>query len=215
MNGTEIATRVKRQFGDESGVQVTDADVIRWIGDAQREIAGANDLLQTVAHTAVVPGQQAYDLPPDILLLRSVRYQGRKLQALSNREAEEYIQREDNDGQPSHYWVWAGVINLYPQPTTSDPDDLQIFYTRQPANLTALTQTPELPLEYHNRIVEYCLAQAYELDENWEAAQQKASQFNNGLASLKGKEEWTTRDYYPSITSVPEDWWNTDAEMYW
>lgn len=214
MNVGEIATRVKRQFGDESGVQVTDADIIRWVNDAQREIAGNNDLLQTVATTAVISGQREYTLPPDILLLRSIHYGGSKLTPLNSREAEEYIQIQQS-GTPGTFWVWANKLNLFPTPSASDPDDLQIFYTRQPANVTVTADVPELPLEYHNRIVEYCLQQAYELDENWEAASQKAGQFVNGLAALKGKEDWDTVDYYPSITTLPDDGGFDSAGMYW
>lgn len=197
---SEIATRVKRQFGDEAGIQVTDSDIIRWINDAQREIASNNELLQTVATTSVVVGQKEYTLPPDILLLRSVHYQSRKLRPLTAREAEEYLSTGNADGHPTHFWTWAKKISLYPQPQVSDPDDLQIFYTRQPADVAADGDTPELPLEYHNRIVEYCLAQAYELDENWTAAQQKSQQFNLGVTDLKGREEVV--DYYPHVTST-------------
>ena len=196
---SEIATRVKRQFGDEAGIQVTDADIIRWVNDAQREIASNNDLLQTVATTAVVSGQREYTLPPDILLLRSVHHKGRKLRPLSSREAEEYLSTGIANGEPTHFWSWATKISLYPQPTEADADDLQIFYTRQPAVVAAVGDTPEVPMEYHSRIVEYCLAQAYELDENWAAASQKSQQFSSGVANLKGREE--VNDFYPHITS--------------
>lgn len=212
---SEIATRVKRQFGDESGVQITDDDVIRWTNDAMREIASSNDLLQTRATTALVVGQAEYTLPPDILLLRSVHMAGKKLTPLSTREAEEYTIDTGAKGSPSTFWIWANKIKLYPAPDVADPDDLQIYYTRTPALVTVVGNTPELPVEYHSRIVEYCLAQAYELDENWEAAQQKGNQFTVGLQTLKGKEEWQTVDYYPSITSLPEDYGYDATGMYW
>ena len=204
MNVLEIATRVKRQFGDESNVQVTDPDILRWINDAQREIASNNELLQTVATTAVVPGQREYTLPPDILLLRSVHYKGMKLRPLNSREAEEYLVNRPVEGTPTMFWIWANKIALYPQPTESDADDIQIFYTRQAAIVDSNDDAPELPLEYHNRIVEYCLAQAYELDENWSAAQLKAQQFTQGVQVLKYDGQ-NTNDFYPMITSSADD----------
>lgn len=200
MLASEIATRVKRQFGDEADIQIKDEDILRWINDAQREIASANDLLQTVATTAVVANQREYTLPANILLLRSVHYQGQKLRPLNSREAEEYLATGVATGTPIYFWAWANKINLYPQPDSTDPDDLQLFYTRQPTEVTAVGDTPEIPLEYHNAIVQYCLAQAYELDENWSAAQTKSQQFNSGVANLKGKEE--ANDFYPHITST-------------
>ena len=49
LNIQDVANRVKRTFGDESGVQVTDDDIIRWVNDAQLEISRQNeDLLEAV-----------------------------------------------------------------------------------------------------------------------------------------------------------------------
>lgn len=207
MNVGEITLRVQRQFGDEASVQIAEADVIRWINDAQAEIALKNQLLQSIATTAVIINQQAYALPDDILTLRSVHYAGNKLQALSSTEAEEYIAQPNNTdsrGTPQRFWIWANQIFLYPRPDGSDPDDLKIFYTKQPTPVVNAADTPELPTQYHNRIVEYCLQQAYELDENWAAAQAKAEQFVGGINELKDNVDWVERDFYPSIVSVPE-----------
>lgn len=207
MNVGEIALRVKRQFGDEAGAQITDADIIRWINDAQREIAHHNSLLQTVATTAVVNGQDQYTLPPDMLTLRSVRYAGRKLQFMTPEESSEIIGSDNTTtGTPTHYSVWGLKIDLYPAPLGSDADDIQLYYTRQPAPITVTTQTPELPLQYHNRIVEYCIAQAYELDDNEESYQRKMRQFQEGVDKLKDNVDWQTQDVYPSITVSSNDY---------
>lgn len=211
---SEIATRVKRQFGDESGVQITDADIIRWINDAQREIVAENGLLQTFATTSIIASQQEYVRPPDILSLRSIHLDGRKLTALSPQEAEEYLGSNTTPtGSPTTFWIWANKIFLYPTPTTAGTDNLRIFYSRMPQAVDDLADTPEIGIEHHGHIVEYCLLQAYEMDENWTAVEQKKRQFDEGLKELKGREDWSSRDFYPSITSLPEDYGYTD--MYW
>lgn len=203
---SEIATRVTRQFGDEVGAQITSGDIIRWVNDAQREIAHNNDLLQTTATTAVVVGKDQYTLPPDVLTLRSVRYAGNRLQYVSPEEAATLLTDNTSSGTPTHYSVWARNIDLYPRPDTADPDDLQLYYTRQPAVVTTTTDEPELPLQYHNRIVEYCLAQAYELDDNVESHKWKMQQFQEGVDKLKSNNDWQVQDTYPSITAVGADY---------
>lgn len=204
----EIAIRVKRQFGDESGSQINDDDIFRWVNDVQRDIAQANDLLQSRARTGLFRGQREYALPPDVLTLRSVRYGDVKLRPISPQEAEELIDKpHDVDAStPQIFWLWANKINLYPTPSVADPDDLQVFYTRQPFSVAALSDVPELPGQYHNRIVEYCLAQAYELDENWSAAQIKQQQYDKGVSSMRGDAQFNPQDFYPSITSLPGDY---------
>lgn len=206
MDVSEIITRVKRQFGDEVGSQVTDADIIRWINDAQRDIAVNNQLFQTRATAGVAANQSTYTLPPDILTIHSVRFGTRKLQGISMQEAEIEIPDTGETGEPQKFWIWGGNVSLYPTPGTSDTDDLLIFYTRQPAPITTTADVLELPSHYHNRVVEYCLQQAYELDENWEAAQMKSQQFQQGVEKLRAEEEWTQRDYYPTISTAVGDY---------
>lgn len=200
----DIIQRVERQFGDEANIQVEEADVIRWINDAQRELALHNNLLQARAVADSVQGQSEYALPLDVLTIRSIRYSGQKLQPMSAQEAEERISDTSTTGTPTHFWVWSQRVTLYPAPESAVATGLQIFYSRQPATVALTTDIPELPVQYHNRIVEYCLKMAYELDENWQAAQVKGQQFQDGVNELKGNVDWVERDFYPTITSLPE-----------
>lgn len=218
---SEIATRVMRQFGDEAGVQIDNSDIIRWVNDAMREIAISADLVQTIGSAPLVSGQNSYTLPANVLTLRSVRYNGMKLTPLSQTEFEEYIDSTASTyptGTPTHFTAWGGSLQVYPAPDSSavaTASTLQIFYTGTPLEVTAVTDTPVLSVQYHNRIVEYCLQQAYELDENWGAAQQKAQQFEQGVRELRNEQQWAARDVYPSITTLPEDSEGTYYEMHW
>lgn len=201
---SDVGLRVKRQFGDEAGIQVTDADIIRWVNDAQREIAKEDSLLQTFATTNAVANQQEYVRPPDILALRSVHYEGIKLKALSPQEAEEYISTKNvPTGEPQVFWIWANKIFLYPIPASAGVDNIRIFYTRMPRLVDTVDDTPEINVEHHGRIVEYALQQAYEMDENWQAAQMKAKQFKDGMESKQVEEN--PNDYYQTISVRPED----------
>ncbi|HET7713466.1 MAG TPA: DUF6682 family protein [Patescibacteria group bacterium] len=210
---SEIATRVRRQFGDEAGVEITDADIIRWVNDAQREIAVKNNLLQVRATAGAVNGQAEYSIPSNLVTLHTVLYQNRKLQPLSIQEANDLIGAETPVGIPTHYWQFAGVITLYPAPEVSDPDDIKLLYTRTAVEITALDQTPEVPVTYHNRIVEYVMAQAAELDENMNRYQLKMGEFNTGMLELKDGPEWE-KDVYPSITAGAADLSYYDSSHY-
>lgn len=200
----DIGLRVKRQFGDEAGIQVTDADIIRWVNDAQREIAKEDSLLQTFATTSAVANQQEYVRPPDILVLRSVHYNGIKLKGLAPQEAEDYIATKDTPiGEPQVFWIWANKIFLYPIPSANLVDGIRIFYTRLPKPVDSQDDAPEINVEHHGRIVEYALQQAYEMDENWQAAQMKQKQFKDGMEAKPSEPD--PSDYYATITVRPED----------
>jgi len=51
---SEVITAVQRQFGDESGVQLENTDIIRWINDAQDVIVAKNKVLKAKSTTAAV-----------------------------------------------------------------------------------------------------------------------------------------------------------------
>ncbi len=80
-----------------------------------------------------------------------------------------------------------------------------MYYTRQPVQVTTSGDIPELPSQYHNRIVEYCLAQAYELDANMESYTTKMAAFKNGANQLKENADWQQHDFYPSISVSVDD----------
>lgn len=201
----EIATRVKRQFGDEFGAQITDEDILRWINDAMRDICLNNNLLEKKSTTAVVANQQDYSIPNDLLTLHTVRYGTLKLSAFSLQEADEFISQESaNTGDPLYYSLWANTLSLYPIPTTA-ATSLTLFYTRTPLAVTSLADTPEIPAAYHLRLVEYCIAQAHELDADQEAYQRKMAQFKENVQSTKDNGEWDSRDFYPNISASIDD----------
>ena len=211
MDVQAIFKRVQRQFGDEAAVQVTSDDVIRWVNDAQKEIALNNHLLQTAATTNLVSGQGQYGFPANMLQLHSIRLDGVKLNEVSIQEwdnAYGSVNINDNaQGKPFCFYVYENQYRLDPVPNYSSTNGLRLLYTRVPVEVTGLVDTPELPVQYHTRIVDYCLQQAYSLDEDWTAAGNMASQFKVNLDAQREYEFQKTTDYYPSITVLPDDRW--------
>lgn len=213
---SDILTRVKRQFGDESGVQVTDADVIRWINDGQRQIVMSNEgLLETTTTSNSVADQQSYTLPSNLLIFKSASFKGTgqvsyvQLRGMSFNEFQKHIDSWDGDttqvGTPVVYTIYAGNLILYPIPETSITSAIKIYYTRKPTDVDTSDDTPDLPTLYHETLVKYCLQQAYEMDEDWEASTSKSTELAADLSLLRGREDWKQQDTYPTITVLTED----------
>ena len=218
MNLGDVKTRVKRQFGDDAGIQIQDADIVRWVNDAQREIANQNDdLLQVTAQTLVVANQATYTLPTDYRLLKRIQFNGLHMKGMSQQDFDEYIDGLSSNaanysqGDPIVYNIWKGQFTVFPTPAQSStvsngsPTNFTIYYLRNTVDVVNDTDNLEFPNGYHNHIVEYCLSMAYELDENWGAAQQKQAQFNKGVAGLKERDNWPVREKYPTVTVLAED----------
>lgn len=210
----DVVTRIKRTFGDEAGVQVTDEDIIRWINDAQEKIVLENEgLMETTASAATVQGQMEYNVPNDMSVLRSLKYRGYRLKPMSFAEFNEYIDgysAPDNvspygPGIPEVFMVWNGKITLFPKPNESLNDGLTIYYIRHPESVGNLADALTVPLQYHNAVVKYCLKEAYELDEDYQKAQTVKEDFDNDVMKLNDRNKWISQEYYPRITTLPED----------
>lgn len=205
----DIIKRVQRQFGDDVQAQITIDDIVRWVNDACLEIATSNSANQSMAKgaAAVTKGKNDYILPTDLLTLRAVRANGFKLVKTTFEQLEErpdYL--PEAVGEPLTYYVYDDTIYLYPTPSET-LGNLDIYYVKAPAKLVAtdLEAVPEVPTSYHPRIVEYCIAQAAELDDDIGHYQLKMAQFKENLLSLKGNAETPESDsYYPSITFIGE-----------
>lgn len=214
MNVQEVATRVKRTFGDEAGVQITDDDILRWINDAQEEIVVSNEgLMETTSLADVTQDVAEYDSPADLSVLRSLKYKGYRLKVMSLAEFNEYIDGYDaapgvspyGSGIPEIFTVWEGKITLFPKPNETLTGALKLYYIKHPIPVATLADSLSVPLQYHTAIVNYCLQQAYELDEDPQKAATKEAQFDKRMMQLNDRNKWTGQEYYPRITTLPED----------
>lgn len=214
MNVQDILNRVQRTFGDEASVQITSDDVIRWINDAQLEICTNNEeLLQTSATANTVQGQAEYDVPADLWILRSLTFKGYRIKHMSFAEFNEYVDgfgavdgvSPYGPGIPEVFMVWENKVTLFPKPAESITNGLKIFYAKQPTTIVNLADPLTVPLPYHVSVFEFCMSRAYELDEDLEKASFAKGKFDAANQRLNDRQQWEQREYYPRITTLPED----------
>lgn len=217
MQVQEILDSVTRQFGDESGVQITTDDIFRWINQGQRQFVLQNEsLLLTTTTTNAVANQQSYTLPTNLLTLRGIQYkqpnttQYYRIRGYDLSKFNETVDGWDNTlavGIPQIYTVIGNSITLFPIPQESLTAALKIYYNRTPVDVTGTFDVPELPTLYHEPLIKYCLMQAYEMDEDWEAAGNKVTDLDRDINILRGRESWRATEYHDSITVLEEDMW--------
>lgn len=203
---SDVRRNVQRAFGDESGVQLEDTDIMMWINDAMDEIVKRNRINKAKSSTVSVAGQADYSFASlgNIMQIEAIHYGGARLPNMSFAEAEEQIigygiQAGALIGsEPILWYEWAGNFTFYPIPPTVKSID--IFYTKQPTHVTALTDTLALPDKYYNDIVTYVLQKAYEMDEDWQGSQLRQQQFDASLSAMGEEERSSQQMTYPSIT---------------
>ncbi len=218
MNVLDVVNRVKRQFGDESGVQITDTDIVNWINEAQQEITSTNEeLLATSTTMNLVAFQQDYAMPADLQTLFGVSMKTSgalsyfPIKGLPIQQFNELISGWDGTfygtDTPYSYTVHGSTLRLFPIPNAASTAGLKIFYGKVPTTIVGTGGALELPVQYHNAILAYALQQAYELDENYSAAEMKGGQYAARVAQNRGLDTKNPQETYGSITVLPDDAW--------
>ena len=204
----DVLTYIKRQFGDESGVQIDNADIMRWINAGQDEIFRKVKPIKATATADLLVNQSGYTFPANVLFVQAIHVNGSPIPSRSFEEAEEYAISQDplrvETGNPQFWYEFGGTFTFWPKPSTTITGGIMIYYVKSPTAVVATTDLLSVPDSMYMRLIEWVMSQAYELDENMEGYQMKTNQFNNGVLDLSG-DDATIDDTYPRITVYSED----------
>jgi hypothetical protein len=184
----DVYNQVKRVFGDESGVQLTNADIVRWVNEAQVDISKQNQVLQTTATINVVAGTPTYSLSavtPRIDSIASILLDGRRIGDIPVSQAEESISLADPEGlevgAPQFWYSWGGDVTFWPKPNKNYT--MLIRYTAQPTVVTtSVGDLLSVPDECFTDVCNYVLMRAYEMDENPEMMAVKQAEYSTSVA---------------------------------
>lgn len=213
---SDVITRVRRTFGDEAAVQVQDADIIRWINDAQLEIVKRNDsALQETSFMDLVANQSTYTMPTTLLIIRTLRYKYtnmvsfNKIRYASLQQFDEIVDGWDGTafgvGAPIYYTMDKGQVILFPTPDQSATGGLKILHNKRPTDVVLTSDALSLPLIYHNSIFQYCMWQASLLDEDHDPAIMYQSNFMDDMRELSNSDTKEDTNTYPVITVLEFD----------
>jgi len=203
----DVYAQVKRVFGDESGVQLTNEDIARWINEAQVDIADQNQVLQATATLTLVPGQANYTLSsvtPGIDNIASILLNGRRIGNIPISQAEESISLADPEGleigAPQFWYEWAGEIIFWPKP--GQAYSMLLRYTAEPTNVTtSVGDLLSVPDECFTDVCNYVLMRAYEMDENAEMMAVKQAEYSSSVAERgESERQASTMTYETTIT---------------
>ena len=210
----DVAERVKVSFGDTSGSQITDTMILRWINDGQQEIVNNNAILKDTRFASIVAGQADYSFPSDrVQYIEALYVDGRPVRNATPQEFREFILKEDPNliakaDIPNLWQERAGIITFYPTPQKDFEDGLKMEYVKQPTPVTAISSSTilSIPDRYMNELVSYVMANALELDENYNAAELKRGQFREGLDRQYLRENTSQISKYPQVMADPDDY---------
>jgi hypothetical protein len=214
MTGTDIAADVRAKFGDESGVQLDDEMLLRWINNGQRRLASGAPWIKRSVTTALLQGIGTYDLgaiASDLVAVDSLLVNGKFVPLISwvdyqNRVGGGIDIDDPTIDRTAFAAVYANRINLYPIPAETIADGVILYFDSLPAAITSLTDQLSVPDRLFNALNDYVLQQALELDERFEEAEVKRGHTESAIREQIVADQ-SPSGYYPQISQVGADEW--------
>jgi hypothetical protein len=224
-----IIRRVQRDFGDEAETQIRLDDIFDWINYGQLEIVRQTECLESeIVYTLTADGSSGGTsgkveitggiprliLPSDFLEAQKVvmGYENPNKDYIATSELFR-VQFEDvafnqltSTGQtPEKYFIRGGRLNFVGSPTRTS-QSVTLYYVKAPAEVHNTTDQVDIPANFTQDLVEYCLMKAKELTEDYQHANMIGGRLSNRLA-MSRNEANVPHDSYAVIRDDPNDAW--------
>ena len=198
MNVGTIKSRVQRAFGDESSTFIEATDVLNWLNDGQMEIVRKTNCLQAETNGTTVVGTNKLlltTIAPGLLAVQKfminyiqLKYSDISGPNLSSSDAPLNV-------ETGSYFIWNGYIywNMLDAGTAYN---YRIYYLKSPTALAVDADIPEIPVEFHEDLVIWCLIKANEMTEDYDAADRYRTQFRERVANSRGDTNLKQRTSY-------------------
>lgn len=172
---TAIETQVRSVLSEATASFWTAAQIQKWIDEGVRDLALRlpDDCLlnlSTIHKTDLAADQERYPLPADFLRLKMVRVQyatGKSLLPARLIDGTDLWKILTFDNQKPKEetpvcWIFERNVYLNPIPGTAKVGGLEVWYVREPQQMGANTDEPEVDEAYRVLLVAYVLSRAFD-----------------------------------------------------
>lgn len=205
MNVLEVKTRVRRRFGDESNTFLEDNDLFAWINDGLTIIHRELRFNKRVHVLPIVANTNVYNLPGDILAVDNIFLNGVSLVYVNPHDSTLNELSNANYNVPDgSYTLQNQFILILSLSSVGSASILcRVMYTAKPVIVTLDADLmSDTPTEYHELLVDFCMARASEMAEEYATADRFDGSFRGKLISMRGDIKHPSENSY----AVVRDW---------
>ena len=210
MNVGDIKRRVTNVLGDDAKIVFEDPDLIDMINDAQVDICRKTGLLSSEQLYSLSTVTTSWALPPDCIEILRVVMDGKKLYKTTWQEVDMLDPSKDSGatrGTPTCFYTIGNKIWFYPYTSQNTTNNIRLVYTCTPTILVNDTDTPDIPIAYHEDIVIRVIARGHELVEDFQAAAAKASEYNNAITLTQEQSRDVADESYPYVRDIESQYY--------
>lgn len=185
MTPSEIEEAARRRYNSVSDSFWSQDEIFDLIYDACLELALETKCIERTFTTTTVSGTQDYSFPTNVISIKRVTYDGKKIKPINMREDDAVTglnQTIATQGSSQFYWFWNYVMSLRPIPDSAVT--LKIWAYVQPARISSAS-TLEIPTEFHMKLVNYVVGEMAAKDSNFTAADRYLQRWEKSKLDVK------------------------------
>lgn len=169
---TEIIDNARDKYNGTGDTFFSDARLYEWLTEACNIIARDSHCIEGTSTTATVASTSDYVYPTNLIEIKRLTYDGRKLQPISLREYDTVSMSGSTattTGTPVFYTNFDDTVSLYPIP---DAIENLVFYGYyKHSNITSAVDTITIPDQFQLGLVDHLLMNMYAKDKDLSSAQ--------------------------------------------
>jgi len=206
--GANLLSRVESILQDTANVRWTEAELLNYINDGQREIVNLKpDATALHANVQLVTGTKQAIPTDGLRLLSVVRNMSDASGGATGGKAIRLVARDILDTQepswhdptvtgdathgttPKHFMFDENdPLNYYVYPGVAGNAYAEIIYSQRPTDLANTSATIAIPDNYSNALIDYCCFRAFMKDAEFAGNQQRAgAHYQTFTVSVSGK----------------------------
>lgn len=183
LTASQIIGTARTYIGDVSATptrqQFSDATLLGFLNDGQREANAANWLLSSTYTFTLSGGTTEYVLPDDFMGTEFVLFKNVKIDQTSFNELNSNsIGWKTSSGTPIKYYLdyhtRPTAIGFFPAPVATSTGTVIVYYVQQTADLTSTSDTPwagwTMLTPYHSGLAYYIAMRAFMAQEDSDMA---------------------------------------------
>lgn len=185
---TDVISRVRDQLVETTAAFWTNAELYRYMADAEREINLLTECNVVSTAATTTTSTSGYTLPADCLAVKRITFDGVPLKKIDG-----YMRDRDlldmpgyggtlTSGDPTHYYQINTMIYLWPTPSRGAT--VQYYYLGAPVEVASGSTAFTVPANFHNPIQDYILYRAFLKDQD------------------QGKSEWYKREFEQGVSDA-------------
>lgn len=220
---SNIQTRARQRYNAVDDDFYSDAELRDMIFDAQAILAKEGWVIEKTYTTPAVADTRTYTYPPTTLAIKEVRHDYDVLEKTRLRSDPKTSTTEPT-GKPRQYAVWDDTIYLFPTPDTAGSlngsgdrvNYIDIKVYKYPDDLTSNDDLIQVPEEYKEDLVYYCLMWMATKDQNTVLSDRYKLLWDESVLRAKKQRKKRLRgDKNAQVRDTYFDTYVHDVETYW